>query len=279
MYISQRAWVELDRALHAYRGPDAYADVLEPWPAANADEGRWLADFAGRTATRRGAATDEDLCRLYAASRVAQVLLLRFQAGRVDRTDWPGPAVTVEGYRVFLEAVGFHVPEVAAFHPFYHEVVAAHAAQSAEHPVEVVEPVWPPLMLGDLMVCRGGAVVAGGTEHLDPAVAEGSTLFWAHRRKNRPYDDPSHGWGSNSQWRTRLRRVYRTPAGFEYNADAPESLTGATGTVDGFDAAAMIEVVRHRCRIRATADADLYPYRYSFTEAAEPSGATAPAAA
>lgn len=105
-------------------------------------------------------------------------------------------------------------------------------------------------------------------------IAERSKLYWTFRRKDRPCADQSHGWGHNSQWRTQLRRDYQSVPGFHYNIDAEESLNAATGTVDGIGVVAMVELVRNRCVIRtAVDDADLYPYRYSYTEAAEPGAA------
>jgi hypothetical protein len=107
MYGSQRPWVELSLALHAYDGADTYTDVLERWLEQNVGERRWLAGFSRRTEGCRDAATEEDLCRLYAAFRVASTLLLRFQVGRADGTDYPGPAISVEGFQLFHEALGF----------------------------------------------------------------------------------------------------------------------------------------------------------------------------
>lgn len=270
MYGSQWPWVELFRALLAYDGADAYSDVLERWPEQNADECCWLADFSRRTESRWGAASDEDLCRLYAVFRVASTLLLRFQVGRADGTDYPGPAISVEGYQLFHEALGFRVPEAAGFHPFFHEIVHVRQAPIAETPIVVVEQVWPPLMLGSMMFCRAGVVASGGAAHVVKGVAEQSKLYWTFRRKDRPYEDQSHGWGSNSQWRTRLRRDYLSLPGFHYNVDAEESLNAATGTVDGLDVPVMVELIRNRCMLRTAVDnSDLYPYRYSYTETAE----------
>jgi hypothetical protein len=270
MYASQMPWIELYRALHEYDGADAYADLLERWLGQNPDECRWLAEFIQRTGGAddcRSDATAEDLCKLYAAWRVTSTLLLRFQAGRADGTDYRGPAISVEGYQLFHEAVGFRVPEVGSFHPFFHEIIGVQQRSPAGTPVEVVERVWPPLMLGDMIFCRAGCIVSGGEAYVVKDVAERSKLYWTFRRKDRPCADQSHGWGSNSQWRTRLRRDYQSPAAFLYNVDGQESLNTARGSVDGIDVSTMIELVRNRCLFRsAIDDSDLYPYRYTYTE-------------
>jgi len=255
-------------ALHERGAADAYTGVLKPWVGQHPDERGWLSDFSQRTELSWDEATDEDLCRLYAAFRVTSTLLLRFQQGRADGTHYPGPDVSGEGYQLFHEALGLHVPTVRAFHPFYHEIVGVTQAGAAAAPIEVVERRWPALMLGGLMYCRAGCVVAGGSDHVVKDVAERSTLYWTFRRKDRPCNDQSHGWGSNSQWRTQLRRDYRTSSGFHYNVDAKEDLSLAGDTVGGLSLEAMRELVRNRCMIRtAIDDSDLYPYPYSDTEA------------
>jgi hypothetical protein len=215
-----------------------------------------------------GEVEDEDLCRLYTAFRVASLLLLRFQTDRAD--DYTGPSVTIEGYRLFHEALGFRVPEVVSFHPFFHEITGVEQAASAGAPVTVLRQAWPALMLGRMMFCRAGCVVAGGTAHVVKEIAEHSKLFWTFRRNDRPCEDQSHGWGSNSQWATALRRDYASPAGFRYNIDGKESLDGASGTLREIDAGMMREVVRNRCLVRTAADdSDFYPYRYTLAEAPE----------
>lgn len=267
MYGSQWPWIELYRAILEHGGDNAFDDVLAPWLEKHADERHWLSDFSQRTETDWSAATHEDLCRLYAAFRVTSTLLLRFQHGRADGTDYPGPAISVEGYQLFHEALGFSVPSVSAFHPFYHEIISVTQAASSATPIELVEQRWPAFMLGNLMFCRAGCVVEGGSDHVLKGIAEASKLYWTFRRKDRPCDDLSHGWGSNSQWRTRLRRDYQTSSGFHYNVDARKRLESTSEIVDGLSFAAMRELIRNRCMIRtAVDDSDLCPYSYSDTE-------------
>jgi hypothetical protein len=267
MYGSQKPWVELYRTLLAYDGADAYSDLLETWPEQHVGECEWLADFSRRTGSCWDAAADQDLCRLYAAFRVTSTLLLRFQRGRADGTDYPGPAIGVEGYQLFHEALGFRVSATTHFSPFFHEIVGVEQAPLADAPIVIARQMWPPLMLGNLMFCRAGSVVSAGSANVAKEIAERSKLYWTFRRKDRPCDDQSHGWGGNSQWRTRLRRDYQSPTGFHYNVDATESLNVANETVHGIDVSAMIELVRNRCMIKAAIDdSDLYPYCYGYTE-------------
>jgi hypothetical protein len=271
MFQSQLPWVDLFNTLHRYNGPEAYDDVLGPWLLRDTTERSWLRDFRQKTNDNWTAASDEDLCRLYAVFRVTSTLLLHFQYGRKDGTDYLGPVISVEGFQVFHEELGFHVPDVAGYHPFFHEIMSVNQDERACEPVRLDRLVWPALMLGDMMFCRAGCVVTGGTTHVVKEIAEASTLYWTYRRKDRPCNDQSRGWGGNSQWRTRLRRDYQKGDAFFYNIDANESLDGLTSNVDELNVETMTELVRNRCVITAKIDdSDLYPYRYRFTEKRHP---------
>ncbi|MFO1046136.1 MAG: hypothetical protein U0941_30530 [Planctomycetaceae bacterium] len=267
MYDSQLPLVELYRALAEYAGDDAYADILEPWPDANPGELHWIGDFERRANHNWSAATDEDVCRLYSLFRVTSLLLLRFQTGRADGTDYQGPVTQIEGIQLFLEQLGFHIPDARDYHPFYHEILSVNEAERNEDPVEIIEVHWPCFMLGDMIFCRSGVSVLAGRSHIIKEIAESSALYWTYRRKDRPYNDQSHGWGHNSQWRTAHRRDYRTKDGYHFNVGGRESLNDPTVTVDGMPRSSMIELVRNRCLITSQIDdSDLYPYPYSYTE-------------
>lgn len=273
MYHSQLPWVELYRALLDLSDADgdAYPTLLQPWLAREADEARWRLEFAWRTQQDWTAASSEDLCRLYAMFRVTSLLLLRFQQSRADAAtddadaeDYAGPPITAEGFLAFHEALGLRVPRTPAYHPFFHEIVAVETRSDAAANVAVIEARWPALMLGNLLYLRAGCVVAAGAQHVIKSVAEHSTLYWTFRRRDRPCRDLSHGWGSNSQWSTALRRDYLTPAAYHYNVDAGNPLPSPGTTAD---AALMHELLRHRGLVRTVADdSDLFPYDYTFVE-------------
>lgn len=68
------------------------------------------------------------------------------------------------------------------------------------------------------------------------------------------------GWGSNSQWRTSIRRDYRLGDTFYYNVDGTRE-----PQVPDVSAEESAELLRHRCFIiSAVADDDLYPYASSI---------------
>jgi hypothetical protein len=128
---------------------------------------------------------------------------------------------------------------------------------------------WPPLMLGRMLFSRGGAYVSGGRDHVRKEIAEASTMYWAYRRRCRPAADQSHGWGSGSQWGTRIRRDYRMGDTLIYNADGNHDLAAAmVEGDDGLCHGELVELVTHRCFITADKPhGGLYPYRYRFSAA------------
>ena len=97
-------------------------------------------------------------------------------------------------------------------------------------------------------------------------VAERSTLYWAFARNNRPTEDLSNGWGSNSQWRTSFRRDYELDGTLYYNVDAKDS----PGAFDPeLDDAERLELLRHRCFVTCTKRSDdRLPWHFRHSESA-----------
>jgi len=269
MYTSQRPVRELYESLLNYEGGRVADEVLGPWLARNGAERMWLRELRARSGKPWPLLSDEDRCRLYALSRVNDVLLLRFQPPR--REGWHGPDLRPEEYVSFMEALGFVRVEHASFHPFFHEIVSVRASDQPTDGISLVESHWPCFMLGDLMFSRAGMTVRAGARELVPAVAENSTLYWAHRRANRPATDLSAGWGSNSQWRTQFRRDYRHGDTVCFNVDghlAPHAPPTAEDAerLGGLTPEERVELLIHRCFVRTQkADDDLWPYDDTLT--------------
>ena len=268
---------ELYASLIEYEGGSAYRDVLAPWVEANTGELDWLRSFASRSRTPVPVAEPEDLWGLYALGRVNEILLLRFEHGRADENDWPGPEISLDEYAAFAESLGLAVAAVREpFSPFYHEIVEVHEADDEECPVSLLATLWPCLMLGEMLFSRAGVRVVGGRKFIRKEVAESSTLYWAYRRKHRPYHDLSRGWGSNSQWGTNFRRDYRIGQGFYYNIDGTHDLTVMDPTAEDRDGSAReerIELLTNRCFVTTTKPHDdLYPYNDVFRTGAGTEG-------
>lgn len=210
--------------------PSLYYEVLLPWMDANSEHIKWLRDFGERVGDPVPVITADDRWDLYSISRVHDALLAASQAQLtindvndnfafyskyIDRWN-----LTPEQYLSFMQALGFQPREQQSFTPILHEIV--HVDQSADkrQPITLIGEYWPALMLGDLLFSRAGVYVEGGEDHVIKHVAERSAMFWTWMRLNRPTQDLSMGWGSNSQWRTDFRRDYLYGDRAHLNVDA-----------------------------------------------------------
>lgn len=258
--------------LKRYIGPDAYRDVLVPkrdhvlyWtdqlqPYSEADA-RHISLNPDKSSAR-----EEDLWatyELYAFSRVSDLLLLPFQERRYTDDQlwepWGGPPVSAEQRNEWFLSLGLRRIEEQRFHPFYHEIVEVLPTPDPDEPITLVDEVWPGFLFGALMFCRAGVRVRGGERHIRKEIAENSTLHWTYRRNNRPTEDLSHGWGSNSQWATEFRRDYVDSDHFYYNVDGLADLLSDDGArayqsgpgepVGMVPMELALEFVRNRCRI------------------------------
>jgi hypothetical protein len=253
MYGTQYVVRKLYDRLLEYEGDCSFADVLQPWLADNPDERGWLAEVASRNQLA-WRPDSEALCRLYAFSRVSDLLLLRFQPPP-PTGGWAGPRLSLDEYVAFLIGLGMHAVDRSTFHPFFHEIVAVEPSEAAA-PIEIMRTLWPCSMLGDLLFARAGVVVRAGARELVPAIAERSTLYWAHRRTCRPTTDLSVGWGSNSQWRTEFRRDFTTPSTLCFNADGksdtcePRPDSADEDRDDELSVDQRIELLVYRCFVR-----------------------------
>jgi hypothetical protein len=267
VYSTQANYRELFDVIHGKHSRPLYWHVIAPWVESHAGEREWLRSFTSRHRSPIPQADVEDLWRLYALSRVNETLLLGFQHGRADGTDWLGTRISSDEYVRFAESLGLTVTDSRSFSPFYHEIVEVEEARDTDQPVKLVATLWPCLMLGDMIFSRAGVRVSGGRQCIRKDVAESSTLYWAFRRKNRPFQDLSHGWGSNSQWRTRFRRDYRIDQELYYNVDGKHDLATREPAEDrdGLTRGERIELLTNRCFVTTTKPHDdLWPYDDMF---------------
>jgi hypothetical protein len=156
------------------------------------------------------------------------------------------PKVGLAEYREFFQALGFTLVGDGPFSPFRHEVV-----EVTEGDGETVDEVlWPGLMFGELMFARGGVRVR--SRKLVKAIAERSPLYFTWWRPHRETEDLSHGWGSNSQWRTELRRDYASGGQLHYNVDGkwPVEQEIAQRADADLTVEERIELLTHRCFVR-----------------------------
>jgi hypothetical protein len=119
-------------SLHGKHSRPVYWSVLAPWIEAHADEREFLRSFATRPKLPFPCADAEELRHLYALGRVNETLLLRFQRGRADGSDWSGPDISADDYLRFADSLGFYVAEMTFFSPFYHEIVEVEQAHDED---------------------------------------------------------------------------------------------------------------------------------------------------
>lgn len=264
MHSDQQPYRDLYDDMLRYEGAALYDDLLRPWLAAHDGERRWLAELRARPGNPLPAVQTEESWRLYALSRIVQLLELSF-APRTSDPAWNVAPVGREEFDGFMTALGMEPIEQSSFHPFFHEIVTVDQLPEENASPEIAEVYWPGYMLGPLLVSRAGCRVQAGRSHLLKEVAEHSTLYWAFARNNRPTADLSMGWGGNSQWRTSFRRDYALDGELHYNVDARPHPGGQDD--EDLNAGERMELLRHRCFVTCTKPGDdRWPYDLSFIE-------------
>lgn len=269
MFAEQETYRELYDELLDYEGSELYGDIVAPWLRRQEEERKWLEAFARRRGSPIPEASAEDLCRLYALSRIVELLQLSFMTRQSDE-GWGVKPVRPAEYAELMDTLGLQRIGQQAFHPFFHEVVSVDPTPDDDAPVTIVKECWPGYMLGPMIISRAGCAVTAGAGHLTKSIAEHSTMYWAFARHNRPYSDLSQGWGSNSQWRTAFRRDYLLDGALHYHVDAKRD---APLREEDLDAEEKLELLRHRCFVKCPKrHEERWPY---YLTAVEPYSSTA----
>jgi hypothetical protein len=267
MHTYQLPYRELYDRMLRYEGASLFSDLVKPWLCRQEGERRWLEEFSARPGDPIPPITDEESWRLYALSRISDLLLLSFAPpAAVPEDSWRLAKVELDEYVEVMSYFGFRRLDRSSYHPFFHEIVIVEQSSDAETHISVREEYWPGFMLGRLLFSRSGCRVAGGSDHVVKRVAENSTLYWAFARKTRPTADLSVGWGSNSQWRTGFRRDYFVGDTLFYNVDArPQDMT----LDEDLSTGEQLELLRNRCFVRCDkAHVDRWPYDLRHREEA-----------
>lgn len=268
MHTYQNIYRKIFDTLLSYEGMDCYRDILKPWFAEAKGEQRWFQNYKNLNVEAPSSAIDEDLWRLYAFQRVNEILLFNFQQSNDNSENILTPDLTLDQYGKFIDFFGFHIPKVEKFHPFYHEIVNVIQSSDDNESISLQKILWPCITLGYLLISRAGCIVKGGKNFIHKDIAEKSTLYWAYRRKNRPTEDLSLGWGSNSQWRTHFRRDYKIHEKYYYNIDRKILLNKSSKInffIDGLTFQESQELILNRNFIKTRKNhKDLFPYNYSI---------------
>ncbi|HEU4955887.1 MAG TPA: hypothetical protein VFT28_14980 [Gemmatimonadales bacterium] len=230
-----------------------------------------LRERAGESAEWYGPA----LYALYAVGRVSDFLLELgcppgeppFPGVTGGRTPAPDELALHER---FFRATGLRsFTRERSFSPFHHEIFAVVPDEGANE-VTVEQVLWPGFRFGDLLFCRAGVRVRAPARLIDPVAATTSTLYFTSRRAPRNSSDLSHGWGSNSQWRTRFHRFYQDAAGLHLNWDGQIHLgpDHRPGPDEHPDIEQRRTLLLHRCLVTAplpTDEHDRFPFEDRLT--------------
>ena len=208
---------------------------------------------------------------LFSLSVCSDHLLWRWQQGEL----------TIAEYSRFFKEVGMQVSSIDQlhYHPFYHEIyyVDDETKLGEQEQIVIREQLYPMIMFGDLQFCRAGVIIYDHPS-IDKNQAENSEMYFVNRRDNRSCQDLSHGWGSNSRWRTDFVRNYETANEWKFNVDGKIDLFNEQDYLQDcesyggevlitVESARELLVNRHFMHIKnidSEIHSDLFPYNWRF---------------
>jgi hypothetical protein len=256
---------DLHDVILSYEGNDLYKDVLAPWIRENDYKNYWdeLNIVKG--------ISQEDNWKLYAFSRVLDLLTLNFQPNNgADESSWLGPKISITEYLDFIGLLGLEIKYQKDFNPFYCEVIEAKAGNEN---FKIETCLFPAIKLKNVIVKRSGVIITVNPKDFNIALINSAKTYWTYRRKNRRYQDLSHGWGHNSQWRTEIRIDIESNDRFIYNEHGTSSLNDVTEELieklrqQNLELDEAIELTKNRHFINCIKDdGDLFPYDFRFEE-------------
>lgn len=269
--MNQISCRQLHDTLLNYEGSHAYAEVILPWLQASSDHHVWLRSIGQREGKPIPSVSEEESWELYALNRVFDLLILRFQDGGAD-AGWDGPQISMDEFLEFIKALGLTSVMPASYSAFYQEIICVQPSNKPSFAPAITAYRWPCVMLGNLLILRGGVELTAEVNVLSPSLAGNTTLYWTYRRKGRPHQDLSHGWGSNSQWRTAFRRDYVIGGVQYFNVDGEQDLqakgdelTRILESDPELTLEERIELLTNRCFVKCTKPHDdLWPYDDRF---------------
>ncbi len=175
-----------------------------------------------------------------------------------------------EEYIEFNKLIGLDIETPKLFDTFTCEIIEA---QNGENDFQVIQCLFPAIKLKNIIIKRAGVKILLSADKYDLTLINDATIYWTFRRKNRKYLDLSHGWGSNSQWRTNLRLDIETDSSFIYNHKGKFNLTNLTPEIleelsqQNLEIQDAIELTKYRHFIKSKKDDnDLFPYEFRYEE-------------
>ncbi len=178
-------------------------------------------------------------------------------------------ALSAHEYKAFFTALGFQVFEPAGvFNPVLSEIVSVFDLYTDLQGYQTAYVHWSGLRFGDMIFSRAGVNLAcNKSSEVIKQVAENSTLYFTNRRFRRQASDLSHGWGSNSRWRTAFCRNYVTSEYTFVNVDAKIDLARKNLTafeLHDLSLQQARELLLNRCFIQSDIREDSWPYDWKM---------------
>ncbi|MFZ6712538.1 tetratricopeptide repeat protein [Undibacterium sp. TC9W] len=251
-----------------YDGESIWEDViLKKWEKFK-DAGQYYSELKNRKCVYKPwpPTTWFELDAFFHAARANESLisLLHPANPRFQRTNF-----TLDRYISLFEHVGFDIHWPAQFHPFHCEVIEVE--QTEGNDVEIVETLWPEIMLGNMMFSRAGVRVRAPRHLLTKGIADRHCLYWCYARDLRT--SSCHESDSDS---IAFRRDFDLGDRYAYNVDGGSKfeITDLTNPfeADFVDSDMSVEerisLLRYRCAVNVEYPnfESFWPYEDYFEE-------------
>lgn len=253
-----------------FEGENIFESVLKKWVIENCYK-YYLLGLSTKIKTDKVSLSIDDKFELYALSRVLDILTLQFQPQKITKDSYlVEPKLLLSEFIEFIKVLGLDISTPKYFHTFDCEIIEA---EPGDVDFKIIEYNFPAIKLKNLMIKRAGVRILLNPDLFNLNLVNNSKIYWAFKRKNRNHEDLSHGWGSNSQWRTSFRLDIETNSSYIYNHDGDLSLNNLSNKlqnelkIQNLELQDAIEITKYGHFIKSSkTDIDFFPYNFKYEE-------------
>lgn len=243
---------ELYESLTEYKGRNLYTDVLVPFLPKAQKKVKSLSYLSKLETSSPENIKIEDLWELFALNVCNDFLLLPLNVSRGE-------------YLSFFTELGFEeIKPGKKFNPIIHEIVDVANWPEQDEGISIGSCYWPGLQFGDLIFSRCAVdIYCNESWGIIEGIANQSKLYFINYRTRRETEDESHGWGSNSRWRTQFSRNYfiKKRAFFNVDGDVDLYLNIGDTELNPLPIESARELLVNKCFVRSKlTNDDYYPY-------------------
>jgi hypothetical protein len=180
-------------------------------------------------------------------------------------------SLSLAEYRAFWVGLGLQVFDAGTvFNPALCEIAAV-TDESANVPMQTR---WPGLRWGELVFSRCGVSIPHSPPRgIVKGIADTGILYFCNQRLGRQTSDLSHGWGSNSRWRTSYHRNYLVDQYAFFNVDGRTDLVATPAKdIDHLQEYDLTidearELLVHHCFVQTAKadDGNFWPYDWKMS--------------